>query len=122
MRIVAIETFQVPPRWLFIRVATDEGLVGWGEPIVEGRAETVTAAVDTLAGYLVGQGPMHVADHWQVLTEPGFHRGRSRPVLGRRRHGPSSVGHRRQAPRNARSRTARWSVSRSGPCPHRGAR
>ncbi len=28
----------VKPRWLFLKVHTDEGIVGWGEPITEGRA------------------------------------------------------------------------------------
>ncbi|MEU9386425.1 hypothetical protein AB0D38_38170, partial [Streptomyces sp. NPDC048279] len=44
MKIERIETFLVPPRWLFCRVETDEGVVGWGEPVVEGRAEVVRAA------------------------------------------------------------------------------
>ena len=43
MRITRIETFLVPPRWLFCRVETDDGVVGWGEPVVEGRAEVVRA-------------------------------------------------------------------------------
>ncbi|MGQ4513386.1 galactonate dehydratase [Streptomyces sp. DW26H14] len=79
MKIVRIETFLVPPRWLFCRVETDEGLVGWGEPVVEGRAEVVRAAVDVLAEYLVGQDPLRVEDHWQVMTKGGFYRGG--PVL-----------------------------------------
>ena len=45
MRVRTIETFKVPPRWLFVRIETESGLVGWGEPIVEGRADTVAAAV-----------------------------------------------------------------------------
>lgn len=45
MQIRRIETFMAPPRWMFVRVETDEGLVGWGEPVVEGRAEPVRAAV-----------------------------------------------------------------------------
>ena len=44
MEIVDYELFQVPPRWLFLRVETDTGLVGWGEPVVEGRARTVETA------------------------------------------------------------------------------
>ncbi|SEP05597.1 galactonate dehydratase [Actinacidiphila rubida] len=75
MKIVRIETFLVAPRWLFCRVETDEGLVGWGEPVVEGRAEVVRAAVDVLAEYLVGQDPLRIQDHWQVLTKGGFYRG-----------------------------------------------
>lgn len=79
MRIDRIETFLVPPRWLFCRVSTDEGIVGWGEPVVEGRAEVVRAAVDVLSEYLVGQDPLRIEHHWQVLTKGGFYRGG--PVL-----------------------------------------
>lgn len=79
MKVTTVETFLVPPRWVFCRVATDEGIVGWGEPVVEGRAETVRAAVATLAEYLVGQDPLRIEDHWQVLTKGGFYRGG--PVL-----------------------------------------
>ena len=49
MKITNVETFSVPPRWLFCRIETDEGLVGWGEPVVEGRAHTVRAAVHELS-------------------------------------------------------------------------
>ena len=80
MKIVKIETFLVPPRWLFCRIETDDGLVGWGEPVVEGRAEVVRAAVDVLAEYLIGQDPLRIEDHWQVLTKGGFYR--DGPVLG----------------------------------------
>ncbi|MFJ1601588.1 galactonate dehydratase [Streptomyces sp. NPDC088261] len=79
MKIVRVETFLVPPRWLFCRVETDEGVVGWGEPVVEGRAEVVRAAVDVLAEYLVGRDPLRIEDHWQVLSKAGFYRGG--PVL-----------------------------------------
>ncbi|GIF48235.1 galactonate dehydratase [Asanoa ferruginea] len=78
-RIVKVETFLVPPRWLFCRVETDQGVVGWGEPIVEGRAEAVRATVDVLAEYLVGQDPLRIEDHWQVMANGGFYRGG--PVL-----------------------------------------
>ncbi|GHJ42417.1 galactonate dehydratase [Streptomyces sp. TS71-3] len=79
MRVTRIETFLVPPRWLFCRVETDDGVVGWGEPVVEGRAEVVRAAVDVLADHLVGTDPLRIQDHWQVLSKGGFYRGG--PVL-----------------------------------------
>lgn len=79
MKIDRIETFLVPPRWMFCRVSTDDGLVGWGEPIVEGRAEVVRAAIDVLAEYLIGEDPLRIEHHWQVLTKGGFYRGG--PVL-----------------------------------------
>lgn len=74
-----METFLVPPRWMFCRIETDEGTVGWGEPVVEGRAEVVRAAVDVLAEYLLGKDPSRIQDHWQVLTKGGFYR--DGPVL-----------------------------------------
>ncbi|MFJ8955135.1 galactonate dehydratase [Streptomyces sp. NPDC102381] len=75
MKITRVETFAVPPRWLFCRIETDEGVVGWGEPVVEGRAATVRTAVHELAEYLVGQDPLRIEDHWQVMTKGTFYRG-----------------------------------------------
>ncbi|WP_433128880.1 galactonate dehydratase [Micromonospora sp. CA-240977] len=75
MKIERIETFLVAPRWLFCRVETDDGLVGWGEPVVEGRAEVVRSAVEVLAEYLIGADPLRIEQHWQVLTKGGFYRG-----------------------------------------------
>jgi galactonate dehydratase len=79
VKITTVETFLVPPRWLFCRIGTDEGVVGWGEPIVEGRAATVRTAVTELAELLVGADPLRIEDHWQVLSKGGFYRGG--PVL-----------------------------------------
>jgi galactonate dehydratase len=75
MRIKSYELFQVPPRWLFLKIETDEGLVGWGEPVIEGRASTVKAAVDELMENLVGKDPMNIEDHWNVMYRAGFYRG-----------------------------------------------
>jgi len=75
MKITRLSTFVVPPRWLFLKIETDEGVTGWGEPIVEGRAETVAACVVELADYLVGKDPSAIEDHWTVLYRGGFYRG-----------------------------------------------
>jgi galactonate dehydratase len=75
MKITSVETFIVPPRWLFCRVATDDGVVGWGEPVVEGRADTVRAAVEELAELVVGKDPRRIEDLWQLMTKAGFYRG-----------------------------------------------
>ncbi|MDV2582198.1 galactonate dehydratase [Alkalibacillus haloalkaliphilus] len=75
MKITKLTTYVVPPRWLFLKVETDEGLVGWGEPIVEGRAEAVKAAVHELEDYLIGKNPLHIEDHWNVMYRGGFYRG-----------------------------------------------
>jgi galactonate dehydratase len=75
MKITRLTTFLVPPRWLFVRIDTDEGISGWGEPVVEGRAHTVAAAVEELSDYLVGKDPRHIEDHWNVMYRGGFYRG-----------------------------------------------
>jgi galactonate dehydratase len=75
VKIVRLTTFIVPPRWLFLKIETDEGISGWGEPIVEGRAHTVAAAVDELADYLLGKDPFLIEDHWTVMYRGGFYRG-----------------------------------------------
>ncbi|WDZ97034.1 galactonate dehydratase [Herbaspirillum sp. WKF16] len=75
MKITKISTFIVPPRWCFLKIETDEGVVGWGEPIVEGRAHSVAAAVEELSDYLVGKDPRNIEDHWTILYRGGFYRG-----------------------------------------------
>ena len=75
MKIVGYETFLVAPRWQFLRIDTDEGISGWGEPIVEGRAEAVQGAVAACMEYLVGTDPLRIEEHWQVLAKGGFYRG-----------------------------------------------
>ncbi|RDS86154.1 galactonate dehydratase [Dyella psychrodurans] len=75
MKITQLTSFLVPPRWLFLRIDTDAGISGWGEPVVEGRAQTVAAAVDELADYLIGKDPRHIEDLWNVMYRGGFYRG-----------------------------------------------
>ena len=75
MKIARLATYHAAPRWLFLKIETDEGITGWGEPVVEGRARAVEAAVHELAGYLVGQDPARINDLWQVLYRGGFYRG-----------------------------------------------
>jgi galactonate dehydratase len=75
MKITRLTTFIVPPRWCFLKIETNEGITGWGEPVLEGRAHTVAAAVEELADYLIGKDPRHIEDHWTVLYRGGFYRG-----------------------------------------------
>ncbi|MGO8484687.1 D-galactonate dehydratase, partial [Rhizobium leguminosarum] len=46
-----------------------------GEPVVEGRALTVKAAVHELEDYLIGKDPFLIEDHWTVMYRGGFYRG-----------------------------------------------
>ena len=75
MKITKLTTYIVPPRWCFLKIETDAGIVGWGEPVVEGRAHSVAAAVEELSDYLVGKDPRNIEDHWTVLYRGGFYRG-----------------------------------------------
>mgnify|MGYP000551254382 CR=1 FL=1 len=74
-RIERVETFLVGPRWLFVRVQTAGGLVGWGEATCEGRSETVRTAVHQLSELLLGRDALRIEDHWQVMTKGSFYRG-----------------------------------------------
>ncbi|MEP7257696.1 MAG: galactonate dehydratase, partial [Flavitalea sp.] len=75
MKIKSYELFQVPPRWLFLKIETDQGIVGWGEPVIEGKAATVKAAVTELMEGLLGKDPMAIEDHWNTMYRTHFYRG-----------------------------------------------
>ena len=75
MKITKLTTWQVPPRWLFLKIDTDEGMAGWGEPVIEGRAATVEAAVHEFSDMLIGRDPRRIEDIWQMLYRGGFYRG-----------------------------------------------
>lgn len=79
MKITQLETIFVKPRWLFLKVHTDAGIVGLGEPVVEGRAQTVAAAVREIGRYLIGKDPRRIEHHWQAIYRGQFYRGG--PVL-----------------------------------------
>lgn len=75
IRITKLETFKVQPRFLFLKIHTDAGIIGLGEPITEGRADTCAAAVQEAAPYLIGKDPRHIMHHWQALYRHSFYRG-----------------------------------------------
>jgi len=75
LRITRLETLLVKPRWLFLKIHTEAGITGLGEPIVEGRARTCAEAVAEIAPYLVGKDPRQVVHHWQAIYRHAFYRG-----------------------------------------------
>ena len=75
MKITNMETFHVPPRWMFLKISTDEGIVGWGEPVIEGRAQTVEKAIEELKPVLIGQDPTRIEHLWQTMYCTTFYRG-----------------------------------------------
>src|SRR5438309_12017602 len=81
LKITKLETILVKPRWLFLKIHTNAGIVGLGEPITEGRALTCAEAVKEIEPYLVGKDPRAVAKHWQAIYRHAFYRGG--PILTR---------------------------------------
>jgi galactonate dehydratase len=75
MKITKITTYRVAPRWMFLKMETDAGITGWGEPVLEGRAKTVETAVAEFAETLIGQDPFRINDHWQTMYRGHFYRG-----------------------------------------------
>lgn len=75
MKITDITMYKVPPRWLFLKIDTDEGISGWGEPVIEGRADAVRACVEEYRNFLIGKNPARIEDLWQAMYRGGFYRG-----------------------------------------------
>lgn len=79
MRITKLESLVVQPRWVILKIHTDEGLIGLGEPTLENRAQTIVTAIQELEPYLLGKDPTRVVHHWQAMYKHAFYRGG--PVL-----------------------------------------
>jgi galactonate dehydratase len=69
------QLFKLPPRWLFLKITTSNGITGWGEPIVEGKADTVAAAVKEFGETLIGKEADNIEDIYQTLYRGSFYRG-----------------------------------------------
>ncbi|MBI3367619.1 MAG: galactonate dehydratase [Burkholderiales bacterium] len=75
MKITSITTYRVAPRWMFLKIETDEGITGWGEPVLEGRARTVETAAREFGQTLIGRDPRRINDLWQTMYRGHFYRG-----------------------------------------------
>lgn len=75
MKITDLELFYLQPRWLFLKISTDEGICGWGEPIVEGRAHTVATAVEEYRPVLIGADPCKIEHLVQLMYRGTYYRG-----------------------------------------------
>ena len=75
MKIIGVNTYFVRPRWGFVEIETDTGLVGWGEAVLEGHAAAVLACVQEMKDYLIGADPQRIEDIWSTLYRAGFYRG-----------------------------------------------
>ncbi len=75
VKITRLETFLIKPRWVFLRIHTDAGVAGLGEPLLEGRALTIQTAIKEIEPYLIGKDPRHIIHHWQAIYRHAFYRG-----------------------------------------------
>lgn len=75
MKIIEVNTYTARPRWGFVEIITDEGITGWGEPVLEGHCSTVLACVEEMKDYLIGADPRRIEDMWNTLYRAGFYRG-----------------------------------------------
>jgi galactonate dehydratase len=75
VKITRLETFLIKPRWIFLKIHTDAGVVGLGEPLLEGRALTIQTAIKEIEPYLIGKDPRRVVHHWQAIYRHAFYRG-----------------------------------------------
>lgn len=75
LKITKLETFLVKPRWVFLKIHTNAGITGLGEPLLEGRALTIQTAIKEIEPYLVGKDPRPIQHHWQAIYRHAFYRG-----------------------------------------------
>ena len=75
MKITKIEHFFPGQRIRFVKVTTDNGMVGWGETTLEGRPKSPVAAIDEIGEYLIGKDPLRIEHHWQQIYRSPFYRG-----------------------------------------------
>jgi L-alanine-DL-glutamate epimerase-like enolase superfamily enzyme len=91
--IAKIETFRVWPRWLFVRIETTDGLIGWGEASLEGHAEAVDGAMEHIRDRLIGADAVAhrgcVADY----VSTGVLSRRTGPDVRDRWNRPGAVGY-----------------------------
>jgi galactonate dehydratase len=78
LKITKLETFIHRNSWVFVKISTDAGIVGWGE-MLKDKSKACAAEAQEMAKYLVGQDPRPITNHWQAIYRHGFYRGG--PVL-----------------------------------------
>jgi galactonate dehydratase len=72
MKITSLEIIKVPPSWVWLRIHTDEGITGLGEPYLENHADSVIAEVHRLEPALLGQDPTRIEALWQAMYDAGL--------------------------------------------------
>ena len=66
--------------YVFVKLETNQGIIGWGEGTLEGKASAVMACINDFRDFLIGSDPMQVEHHWQSMYIHSFYR--AGPVMG----------------------------------------
>lgn len=66
--------------YVFVKLETNQGLIGWGEGTLEGKAGAVMACINDFRDFLIGADPMQVEHIWQSMYVHSFYR--AGPVIG----------------------------------------
>jgi galactonate dehydratase len=74
VKVTKIETFVLKNSWVFVKISTDAGIVGWGE-MLKDDAKACAAGALEVGKYLIGQDPNRVVFHWQAIHRGAFYRG-----------------------------------------------
>lgn len=74
LKIAKLETFIHRNSWVFVKITTDAGIVGWGE-MLKDKSKACAAEAQEMASYLVGKDPRPITQHWQAIYRHGFYRG-----------------------------------------------
>lgn len=74
IKVTKLETFVLKNSWVFVKITTDAGIVGWGE-MLKDDAKACAAGALEVGRYLVGQDPTRVVHHWQAIHRGAFYRG-----------------------------------------------
>ncbi len=67
------------PNYVFVKVFTNQGIVGLGEGSVTSKARTMAVAIEEHKRYLVGRDPADIEMHWQAMFR--WARWRGGPIL-----------------------------------------
>jgi galactonate dehydratase len=74
IKVTKIESFVLKNSWVFVKISTDAGIVGWGE-MLKDDAKACAAEALEVSDYLIGQDPTRVVHHWQAIHRGAFYRG-----------------------------------------------
>ena len=66
--------------YVFVKLETNQGVVGWGEGTLEGKAGAVIACINDFREFLIGADAMQVEHIWQSMYVHSFYR--AGPVMG----------------------------------------